>query len=87
MIELRGSQAVKEHAQEAGIADDISRIVAAFGGASAIKDISVFTPGKLTYINERPHKYVRIKPGGDGKQTTTKEVIKATKEGRPSWKK
>lgn len=87
MIEQRGGEAVKQHAEEAGIADDIKRIVAAFGGSSAIKDVAIFTPGKLTYVNEKPRRYVRIKPGGDGNQTTTKAVIKAAKENRPSWKK
>ncbi len=71
----RGGAAVKEHAVEAGIDEDLSRIIAAFGGKDAVKDIAIFTPGKLSYINEAPQKTHRVRPGGDGAGQSTKEAI------------
>jgi len=76
----QGGAAVKAHAEEAGIADDLTRIIAAFGGKSAIKDIAIFTPGKMTFINERPRKTTRVRPGGDGAGSTTKEAITRSQE-------
>lgn len=71
----RGAAAVKEHAIEAGIDEDITRIIAAFGGKGAVKDVAIFTPGKMTYINEPPQKVVRVKPGGQGMGQSTREAI------------
>jgi len=82
----RGGAAVKEHAIEAGIDDDLSRIIAAFGGKSAVKDISIYTPGKLTFINEAPQKVTRVRPGGDGQGVTTKQAIEASQQQRNQGK-
>lgn len=76
----RGGAAVKEHAVEAGIDEDLSRIIAAFGGKEQVKDIAIFTPGKLTYISEPPQKVVRVRPGGDGAGQSTREAITRSQE-------
>lgn len=78
----RGGAAVKEHAIEAGIDEDLTRIIAAFGGKSSVKDISIFTPGKLTYISEPPQKVTRVRPGGDGQGQTTKQAIQIAQQQR-----
>lgn len=54
----KGRSAVWQHAAETGMQDDIKRIAAIFD----IDDIAIHTPGKLTYLKERPHKYIRIRP-------------------------
>jgi len=53
-----GRDAVWQHAEEAGLQDDIKRIAAFF----PIADIAIHTPGKLTYLKEKPVKYHRIRP-------------------------
>ena len=59
MIVETGRAAVWNHCAEAGIQDDVKMISKYFD----IKDISVIFNGKLTYMDERPRKYVRIIPG------------------------
>ena len=59
MIVETGRAAVWAHCGEAGIQDDIKLISKYFD----IKDISVIFNGKFTYMDERPRKYVRVKPG------------------------
>lgn len=71
----QGGAAVKQHAEEAGIDDDLTRIIAAFGGKEQVKDIAIFTPGKMTYIREMPQRTHRVRPGGDGAGESTKEAI------------
>lgn len=71
----QGGAAVKQHADEAGISDDLTRIISAFGGKSAVKDIAIFTPGKMTFINEKPQRVNRVRPGGDGVGESTKQAI------------
>ncbi len=76
----RGGAEVKKHAIEAGIDEDLTRIIAAFGGKAAVKDIAIITPGKMTYIHEKPTKSVRVIPGGLGRGVTLKQAIKAVDE-------
>ena len=54
-----GRYAVWSHAGEAGLQDAIKKIAEFF----PIDDIAIHTPGKLTYLNEkpRPPRY-RIRP-------------------------
>lgn len=59
MIVETGRAAVWAHCSEADIQDDIKMISKYFD----IKDISVIFNGKFTYMDERPRKYVRVKPG------------------------
>ncbi len=54
----RGRAAVWQHAEEAGLQDVIRQVAAVFD----LADVAISTPGKLTYLNERPRKYHRIKP-------------------------
>lgn len=51
MQRFKGSQAVKQHADEAGLTKGISAIVRAFGKES-IKDIQIETEGKASFIHE-----------------------------------
>ncbi|EKN6246755.1 hypothetical protein DVQ44_01875 [Yersinia enterocolitica] len=50
--------AVWEHAAEANMQETIRKIAALFD----IDDIAIFTPGKLTYLKNKPRKYTRIRP-------------------------
>lgn len=59
MIVETGRSAVWAHCAEAGLQGDIKMISKYFD----IKDISVIFNGKFTYMDERPRKYVRVKPG------------------------
>lgn len=59
MIVETGRDAVWTHCGEGGIQDDIKKISRFFD----IKDISVVYNGKFSYMDERPRKYVRVKPG------------------------
>lgn len=52
----QGKRAVWEHAKEAGMGDDITLIAKYFD----IKDICIIYNGKMTFIDERPRKCVRI---------------------------
>ena len=54
----RGRAAVWQHAQEADLQDVIRQVAAVFD----LSDVAIITPGKLTYMNERPRKYTRIRP-------------------------
>lgn len=54
----QGRMAVWEHAAEADLQDAIKKIAAIFD----IDDIAIFTPGKLTYLKNKPVKYKRICP-------------------------
>lgn len=76
----QGGKAVKEHAIEAGIDDDLTRIIQAFGGKDQVKDIAIFTPGKMSFIKERPQRVHRVRPGGDGSGVSTKEAIHKSQE-------
>lgn len=51
MQRFKGSQAVRQHADEAGLTEGISAIVRAFGKDS-IKDIQIETKGKTSFIHE-----------------------------------
>ena len=59
MIVETGRAAVWAHCGEAGLQNDIKQISRFFD----IKDISVVYGGKFSYIQDRPRKYVRVKPG------------------------
>ncbi len=54
----KGRAAVWEHAAEADLQDAIKKVAAIFD----IDDIAIFTPGKLTYLKNKPVKYKRICP-------------------------
>lgn len=54
----KGRATVWEHAAEANMQETIRKIAALFD----IDDIAIFTPGKLTYLKNKPHKYIRIRP-------------------------
>ncbi|CAI2144834.1 Uncharacterised protein [Serratia fonticola] len=54
----QGRQEVWQHAAEANMQEAIKRIAAIFD----IDDIAIFTPGKLTYLKNKPIKYKRICP-------------------------
>ncbi|CAI1503226.1 Uncharacterised protein [Serratia quinivorans] len=54
----KGRAAVWEHAAEADLQDAIKKVAAIFD----IDDIAIFTPGKLTYLKNKPVKYTRICP-------------------------
>ncbi|HDL6956651.1 TPA: hypothetical protein PXM37_004399 [Yersinia enterocolitica] len=56
----KGRTAVWEHAAEANMQETIRKIAALFD----IDDIAIFTPGKLTYLKNKPRKYTRIRPLG-----------------------
>ncbi|AHG22163.1 hypothetical protein Z042_22960 [Chania multitudinisentens RB-25] len=53
-----GRREVWQHAAEANMQDVIKKIAAIFD----IDDIAIFTPGKLTYLKNKPVKYKRIRP-------------------------
>lgn len=59
MIVETGRAAVWAHCGEAGIQDDIKKISKYFD----IQDISVVHGGKFSYMEDRPRKYARVKPG------------------------
>jgi hypothetical protein len=59
MIVVTGRAEVWSHCGEASLQDDIKMISKYF----EIKDISVVYNGKFSYMDERPRKYVRVKPG------------------------
>lgn len=54
----RGRAAVWQHAEEADLQDVIRQVAAVFD----LSDVAIITPGKLTYLNEKPRKYTRIRP-------------------------
>lgn len=54
----QGRAAVWAHAAEADLQDAIKKVAAIFD----IDDIAIFTPGKLTYLKNKPVKYTRICP-------------------------
>jgi hypothetical protein len=54
----QGRREVWQHAAEANMQDAIRKIAAIFD----IDDIAIFTPGKLTYLKNKPVKYNRICP-------------------------
>lgn len=58
MKEESGRAAVWDHAAETGMQDPIRQIAAVF----PIDDISIYSPGKLTWLRDRPRKYHRIRP-------------------------
>lgn len=58
MIIAQGRREVWQHAAEASKQDVIKKIAAIFD----IDDIAIFTPGKLTYLKNKPVKYKRIRP-------------------------
>ncbi|EBG5293725.1 hypothetical protein FI178_01910 [Salmonella enterica subsp. enterica] len=58
MKEESGRTAVWDHAVETGMQETIRKIATVF----PIDDISIYSPGKLTWLRERPRKYHRIRP-------------------------
>ena len=58
MKEESGRGAVWDHAAETGLQETIRQIAAVF----PIDDISIYSPGRLTWLRERPRKYHRIRP-------------------------
>lgn len=58
MKEERGRAAVWQHAEEADLQSVIRQVAAVF----ELSDVAIITPGKLTYLVERPRKYTRIRP-------------------------
>lgn len=76
-----GKRAVWEHCKEAGISDDIALIASYFD----ISDICVIFNGKMTYINDRPRKMVRV-PATPVK-IDYKAAIQATKDAARKYKK
>lgn len=50
MKEEQGREAVWAHAEEADLQEFIRKVAAVF----PVGDIAIHTPGKLTYVNERP---------------------------------
>lgn len=70
-----GKRAVWEHCKEAGISEDIARISSFFD----IKDICVIYGGKMTYIEQRPRKMIRIAVATKPDRTVS-EYMKETKE-------
>lgn len=57
MKEESGRATVWDHAAETGMQDTIRQIAAVF----PIDDISIYSPGKLTWLRKRPRKYHRIR--------------------------
>lgn len=55
---VSGRAAVRDHAAETDMQETIRKIATVF----PIDDISIFSPGKLTWLRERPYKYHRIRP-------------------------
>lgn len=53
-----GRAAVWDLAADTGLQDAIRQIAAVF----PIDDISIYSPGRLTCLRERPRKYHRIRP-------------------------
>lgn len=81
----QGKQAVWQHMKEAGMSEDIALIARYFD----IKEVNLFTPGdggKLTFIDQRMPKQVRIAVATKA-ETTTKDVIAKAKEVQKRWKK
>lgn len=58
MKEERGRKEVWSHAEETGMQEFIKSVSAHF----PISDIAIFSPGRLTYLDQRPVKYTRIRP-------------------------
>ncbi len=54
----QGRTAVWQHAAEANMQEAIKKIAAIFD----IDDVAIFTPGKLTYLKNKPVKHTRIRP-------------------------
>ena len=52
----QGREAVWQHINEMGMADDIKKIAQYFD----IADISVIGGGKMTFVKEKPRKMVRV---------------------------
>lgn len=76
----QGRQAVWQHAQEAGLADDIKLIASFFD----IKDVCIITPGKMTFIEDRPRKMHRV-PAIPTK-IDWKAVVQTTKDNARKYK-
>ena len=56
LIKEQGKQAVWNHAKECGMSDKIALVAKYFD----IKDVSIIGNGKLTFIDEIPHKMHRV---------------------------
>lgn len=78
MITESGRQAVWQHAQECGIADDIKQIAKFF----EISEVNIFANGKFTYINDKLRKMIRVPahPSPEFFKGTAKEAIKDAKQ-------
>lgn len=59
-----GRREVWQHVADANMQDAIKKIAAIFDidDIDDIDDIAIFTPGKLTYLKNKPVKYKRICP-------------------------
>lgn len=77
MVVTRGREAVWQHAKEAGLQDDIKKISKYFD----IKDVSIIYGGKMTYIEERPRRSVRIAVAAKPTQSVS-DFVKRAKETR-----
>lgn len=76
----QGREAVWQHAKECGMSEDIARIAKFF----EIKDVSIISNGKMTYLHERPRKMHRV-PAIPTK-IDYKAVIEKTKEQKKYYK-
>lgn len=76
----QGREAVWQHAKECGMSEDIARIAKFFD----IKDVSIISNGKMTYLHERPRKMHRV-PAIPTK-IDYKAVIEKTKEQKKYYK-
>lgn len=76
----QGREAVWQHAKECGMSEDIARIAKFF----EIKDVSIISNWKMTYLHERPRKMHRV-PAIPTK-IDYKAVIEKTKEQKKYYK-
>lgn len=56
LIKKQGKREVWEHAKECGISDDIALIAKHFD----IKDVSIISNGKISFIDEMPRRMHRV---------------------------
>lgn len=75
-----GREAVWQHAKECGMSEDIARIAKFFD----IKDVSIISNGKMTYLHERPRKMHRVP--AIPTRIDYKSVIEKTKEQKKYYK-
>ena len=80
MIIEQGKRAVWEHAKEAGMDADIALIAKYFD----IKDVCLIYNGKMTFIEERPRKMVRVP--AIPVRFDVKAIMKETKDNARKYK-